>query len=97
MGYKIIYQVVWEDYDGGYAEGDYEESASFETLEDAKEFIADMEEDEEFLEDYDQYNSEYLDRKCVDAKGKEVCYVYQFSIESDGAEGGTTDILASIK
>ena len=51
---------------------------------------------DEFLEDYDQYNSEYLDRKCVDAKGKEVCYVYQFSIESDGAAGDKTEILASI-
>lgn len=56
---------------------------------------------------YDDYNSEYDDtlvggggrdgyRRCVDARGKEVCYVYQFSIESDGAEGDQTEILASI-
>lgn len=51
----------------------------------------------EINEDYDNYNSEDTDRKCVDAKGKQVCYVYQFSIESDGVEGETTDILASIK
>ena len=56
----------------------------------------DPEEDGDIIEDYDVYNSDMLDRKCVDAKGKEVCYVYQFSIESDGAVGETTDILASI-
>lgn len=53
--------------------------------------------DIEINEDYDNYNSEETDRKCVDAKGKQVCYVYQFSIESDGVEGDYTDILASIK
>lgn len=46
--------------------------------------------------DYDTYRND-VDRRCVDAKGKEVCYVYQFSIMSDGIDGGTTDILASIK
>ena len=45
---------------------------------------------------YDDYTSN-TDRRCVDAKGREVCYVYQFSVISDGAEGNTTDILASIK
>ena len=52
--------------------------------------------DGEIIVDYDTYKND-VNRKCVDAKGKEVCYVYQFSIESDGAVGGTTDILASIK
>mgnify|MGYP003293589956 CR=1 FL=1 len=54
-----------------------------------------------YLTDYDKYNSsdnsDYLDRRCVDAKGKEVCYVYQFSVESEGGEGGKTNILGSIK
>lgn len=54
------------------------------------------EEDGEINTDYDVYKND-VDRKCVDAKGKEVCYVYQFSIESDGAVGEETDILASIK
>lgn len=54
--------------------------------------------DGEMITDYDKYSAEdMLDRKCVDAKGKEVCYVYQFSIKSDGVEGSTTDILASLK
>ena len=48
------------------------------------------------ITDYDTYKND-VNRKCVDAKGKEVCYVYQFSIESDGAEGDKTDIVASIK
>ena len=53
----------------------------------------------EIITDYDQYSSDesMWDRKCVDAKGKEVCYVYQFSIESEGGEGNTTDILGSVK
>jgi len=50
----------------------------------------------EIIVDYDVYKND-VDRKCVDAKGKEVCYVYQFSIASDGVAGETTDILASIK
>ena len=45
---------------------------------------------------YDEYTGDVA-RRCVDAKGREVCYVYQFSVVSDGAEGDTTDILASIK
>ena len=52
--------------------------------------------DGEIVTDYDVYRND-TERKCVDSKGKEVCYVYQFSIESDGAEGDTTDVLASIK
>lgn len=53
-------------------------------------------EDGAIITDYDIYKND-VNRKCVDAKGKEVCYVYQFSIESDGAEGDVTDIIASIK
>lgn len=56
----------------------------------------DPETDGEINTDYDAYLSD-IARRCVDAKGKEVCYVYQFTIESDGIEGGTTDIVASIK
>lgn len=54
------------------------------------------EEDIEINEDYDTYEND-VNRKCVDSKGKQVCYVYQFSIESDGLEGNYTNILASIK
>ena len=55
-----------------------------------------------YFTDYDVYNSSSIDndminRKCVDSKGKEVCYVYQFSVISDGAVGEKTDIIASIE
>lgn len=53
-------------------------------------------ETDEFVEDYDTYVND-VNRKCVDAKGKEVCYVYQFTIESDGEAGLTTDVVASVK
>lgn len=54
--------------------------------------------DGEMITDYDSYSAvDQIDRKCVDAKGKEVCYVYQFAIESDGEVGGKTPILASLK
>lgn len=56
----------------------------------------DPEVDGEIDTDYDIYEND-VNRRCVDAKGKEVCYVYEFSIESDGAVGETTDILASIE
>ena len=56
----------------------------------------DPERDGEIITDYDTYKND-INRKCVDAKGKEVCYVYQFSIESDGVLGETTDVIASIK
>lgn len=49
-----------------------------------------------YIKDYDVYKND-VDRKCVDAKGREVCYVYQFSIESDGALNSETEILAYIK
>lgn len=58
--------------------------------------VYDPEQHGEIKTEYDVYKND-LDRKCVDAKGKEVCYVYQFTIESDGSVGETTDILASIK
>lgn len=53
-------------------------------------------EDDPIVEDYDQYTGD-TERRCVDSRGREVCYVYQFSVESDGAVGETTDILASIR
>lgn len=46
--------------------------------------------------DQDEYTND-VTRRCIDTKGREVCYVYQFSIESDGAEGGTTNIAGAIK
>ena len=52
---------------------------------------------DEFLEGDDQSGlSEYLNRKCVDANGREVCYVFWFSVKSDGQIGETTDILGTI-
>ena len=56
----------------------------------------DPETDIEIDEDYDTYAND-VNRRCVDAKGKEVCSVYQFSVLSDGSAGEKTDILASIK
>lgn len=54
--------------------------------------------DGEQILDYDMYNTaDMLDRRCVDAKGKEVCYVYQFSIKSDGSDGDSTSVVGSIK
>ena len=47
--------------------------------------------------DEDDYTNENLDRKCVDSKGKEVCYVYRFNIESDGEANDYTQILGGIK
>lgn len=52
--------------------------------------------DGEIKTDYDAYTND-LDRRCVDANGREVCYVYQFTIESDGEAGQQTEILATIK
>lgn len=52
--------------------------------------------DGEIITDYDVYDND-VNRKCVDAKGKEVCYVYQFTIQSDGAAGEETEIIASLK
>lgn len=52
--------------------------------------------DGEIDTEYDTYKND-PNRRCVDAKGKEVCYVYQFSVISDGAEGENTDILATVK
>lgn len=57
-----------------------------------------------YIEDYDKYVaangesdlSNYLDRKCIDAKGKEVCSVFRFSLLSEGDENGSSDIMAYI-
>lgn len=46
--------------------------------------------------DQDAYTND-IARRCIDAKGREVCYVYQFTIKSDGEEGGTTNINGTIK
>lgn len=48
------------------------------------------------FEDQDAYTND-TSRRCIDVKGREVCYVYQFSIESDGEVGGTTAINGLIK
>ena len=52
--------------------------------------------DEETKKNYDDYKND-IDRRCVDANGKEVCYVYQFSVISDGEEGAMTQILPTLK
>ena len=36
-------------------------------------------------------------RRCIDAKGKQVCYVYQFTISSELTDAGTTDIIGSVR
>ena len=46
--------------------------------------------------DQDEYTNDTT-RRCIDVKGREVCYVYQFSIESEGEAGGTTEIAGGIK
>ena len=46
--------------------------------------------------DQDEYTNDKT-RRCIDVNGREVCYVYQFSIESEGEEGGTTKIAGGIK
>lgn len=44
-----------------------------------------------------EYQNPPTGKRCVDEKGKEVCYVYQFTITSEIDEIGTTDIIGSIK
>ena len=64
----------------------------------------DAETDGEYIQDYDEYLksddhtdlSKYLDRRCIDANGREVCSVFWFSVKSDGQEGESTDILSYI-
>ncbi len=46
--------------------------------------------------DEDEYTND-LERRCVDALGREVCYVYRFSIKSDGNVGSETGIAGAIK
>ena len=53
-------------------------------------------EDEIAYLDQDEYTND-TERRCIDVKGREVCYVYQFSIESEGEEGGTTEITGGVK
>ena len=60
---------------------------------------------ESYLQDFDEYLdgddrtdlTPYMDRKCVDSQGKEVCYVFWFSVTSEGDINDTTDIIASIQ
>lgn len=49
-----------------------------------------------FQENEDAYTNDTA-RRCVDVLGREVCAVYQFSIQSEGEEGGTTEIAGGIK
>ena len=64
--------------------------------------------EDEFERDYDEYvdsddynqdelMEKYADRRCIDAKGKEVCYVFWFSVTSDAEDdGGVTEIVSYI-
>ena len=63
-------------------------------------------EEEGYVKDYEEYVEEngtnsdltpYLDRRCIDAVGREVCSVFWFSVTSEGQVGENTDILASIQ
>lgn len=45
---------------------------------------------------YTVSDEKHKERRCIDDKGRQVCYVYQFTITSDGGEG-VTDILGYIK
>lgn len=49
-----------------------------------------------FQENEDEYTND-TSRRCVDAVGREVCAVYQFSIHSEGEEGGMTEIAGGIR
>lgn len=53
-------------------------------------------EDKVALKDYDVYETKNKDRKCVDARGKEVCYVYQFTVESNSDSEADTDIVGYV-
>lgn len=44
-----------------------------------------------------EYQNPPTGKRCIDEKGKEVCYVYQFTVTSEIDETGTTDIIGSIK
>ena len=48
------------------------------------------------IADEDLYTND-TSRRCIDVRGREVCYVYQFTITSDGEVGGTTGITGYIK
>lgn len=49
-----------------------------------------------FQENTDEYSND-SSRRCIDVVGREVCAVYQFSIESEGTEQETTEIIGGIK
>lgn len=59
------------------------------------EAIGTVDEDLEFF-DEDAYKND-VTRRCIDSLGREVCYVYQFSIDSDGEADMTTAISGYIK
>lgn len=46
-------------------------------------------------EEQDKYKTD-TSRRCVDANGHEVCYVYQFTVNSDGETGGKTALTGYI-
>lgn len=58
----------------------------------------DPEVDGDMITEYDEAmaKEDQFDRRCVDAKGREVCFVYQFYIENNGSDSNA-DILAYIK
>lgn len=58
---------------------------------------AGVEGDKDFKPANEDENPNDTSRRCIDVKGKEVCAVYQFSITSDGEEGGSTEINGVIK
>ena len=47
-------------------------------------------------QDKPKLGDEYSDRKCIDANGRQVCYVYQFTINSDGEAGRSTALTGYI-
>lgn len=51
----------------------------------------------EFVDVDEDMNTDYLDRRCIDSRGRQVCYVYQFTISSDGVADGETGIAGYIK
>lgn len=53
--------------------------------------------DEEIIEEDEYTNSNSKDRRCIDVNGREVCYVYQFTVKSEGVENGTTNIMGAIE
>lgn len=52
----------------------------------------------EFIDadEYEVSDEENKKRRCIDANGREVCYVYRFSVKSDGEAGESTQIRGGI-